>query len=217
MPEKVLKCIEKDIGGNGIDEDTVRKMAEEDVSADFQSGFFSLEEKFNSIISPRGDYPFITISFGIGRDRFAQMASIAALRVRKNGHGKDGYKRPILFRFMSVHITFSQRRKRIQIRWHLCKEGFTMKGFWNTVQLVFAGVGGWLGWFLGGCDGLLYALVAVDYVTGVLRAVADRKLFSEVGFKGIAKKALIFLLVRMANVLDVQVIGSGSVLCSAVA
>ena len=94
-----------------------------------------------------------------------------------------------------------------------------MKGFWNTVQMVFTAVGGWLGWFLGGCDGLLYALVAfvaVDYVTGVLCAVADRKLSSEVGFKGIAKKALIFLLVGMANVLDVQVIGSGCVLRTAV-
>ncbi len=99
------------------------------------------------------------------------------------------------------------------------KEGFVMKGFWNTVQMVFAAVGGWIGWFLGGCDGLLYALVAfvaVDYVTGVLCAVADRKLSSEVGFRGIAKKALIFLLVGMANVLDVQVIGSGCVLRTAV-
>ena len=94
-----------------------------------------------------------------------------------------------------------------------------MIGFWNTIQMVFAAVGGWLGWFLGGCDGLLYALVAfvaVDYVTGVLCAVADRKLSSEVGFRGIAKKALIFLLVGMANVLDVQVIGSGCVLRTAV-
>lgn len=94
-----------------------------------------------------------------------------------------------------------------------------MKGFWNTVQMVFTAVGGWLGWFLGGCDGLLYALVAfvaVDYATGVLCAVADRKLSSEVGFRGIAKKALIFLLVGMANVLDVQVIGSGCVLRTAV-
>lgn len=94
-----------------------------------------------------------------------------------------------------------------------------MKGFWNTVQLVFAAVGGWLGWFLGGCDGLLYALVAfvvVDYVTGVMCAAADRKLSSEVGFRGIAKKVLIFLLVGMANVLDVQVIGSGCVLRTAV-
>lgn len=94
-----------------------------------------------------------------------------------------------------------------------------MKEFWNAIQLVFTAVGGWLGWFLGGCDGLLYALVAfvaVDYVTGVLCAVADRKLSSEVGFRGIAKKALIFLLVGMANVLDVQVIGSGCMLRTAV-
>ena len=90
-----------------------------------------------------------------------------------------------------------------------------MKGFWNTVQFIFAGGGGWLGWFLGGYDGLLSALVAfvaVDYVTGVMCAVADRKLSGEVGLKGSAKKVLIFLLVGTANILDVQVIGSGSVL-----
>lgn len=94
-----------------------------------------------------------------------------------------------------------------------------MKEFWNTVQLVFAAVGGWLGWFIGGCDGLLYALVAfvvVDYITGVMCAVADKELSSEVGFRGIAKKVLIFLLVGVANIIDVQVIGSGSVLRTAV-
>ena len=94
-----------------------------------------------------------------------------------------------------------------------------MKEFWNTVQLIFAAVGGWLGWFLGGCDGLLYALVAfvvVDYITGVMCAVADKELSSEVGFRGIAKKVLIFLLVGVANIIDVQVIGSGSVLRTAV-
>lgn len=94
-----------------------------------------------------------------------------------------------------------------------------MKEFWNMIQLVFAAVGGWLGWFLGGCDGLLYALVAfviVDYITGVMCAVADKELSSEVGFKGIAKKVLIFLLVGVANIIDVQVIGSGSVLRTAV-
>lgn len=99
------------------------------------------------------------------------------------------------------------------------KEDFDMKEFWNTVQLVFAAVGGWLGWFLGGCDGLLYALVAfvvVDYITGVMCAAADKELSSEVGFKGIAKKVLIFLLVGVANIIDVQVIGSGSVLRTAV-
>ena len=94
-----------------------------------------------------------------------------------------------------------------------------MKEFWNTVQMVFAAVGGWLGYFLGGCDGLLYALIAfvvIDYITGVMCAVADKKLSSEVGFKGICRKVLIFLLVGIASVLDVQVIGNGSVLRTAV-
>ena len=94
-----------------------------------------------------------------------------------------------------------------------------MKEFWNTIQLVFAGIGGWLGYFLGGCDGLLYALLAfvvIDYVTGVMCAITDKKLSSEVGFKGICRKVLIFLLVGIANILDVQVIGTGSVLRTAV-
>lgn len=94
-----------------------------------------------------------------------------------------------------------------------------MKEFWNTIQFIFAGIGGWLGWFVGGCDGLLYALlafVAVDYITGVMSAVLDKNLSSEVGFKGICRKVLIFLLVGIANILDVQVIGTGSVLRTAV-
>ena len=94
-----------------------------------------------------------------------------------------------------------------------------MKEFWNTIQLIFAAIGGWLGYFLGGCDGLFYALLAfviIDYITGVMCAVVDKKLSSEVGFKGIFKKMLIFLLVGVANILDVQVIGSGSVLRTAV-
>lgn len=94
-----------------------------------------------------------------------------------------------------------------------------MKEFWNMIQLVFAGIGGWLGYFLGGCDGLLYALLAfvvVDYITGVMCAVSDHTLSSEVGFKGICRKVLIFLLVGIANILDVQVVGIGSVLRTAV-
>lgn len=62
-----------------------------------------------------------------------------------------------------------------------------MKEFWNTIQLIFTAIGGWLGYFLGGCDGLLIALVAfvvVDYITGIMCAVADKSLSSEVGFKG---------------------------------
>ena len=94
-----------------------------------------------------------------------------------------------------------------------------MKEFWNTIQFAFAAIGGWLGYFLGGCDGLLIALVVfavVDYITGVMCAIADHKLSSAVGFKGICRKVLIFLLVGIANILDVQVIGSGSVLRTAV-
>ena len=94
-----------------------------------------------------------------------------------------------------------------------------MKEFWNMVQLIFAAVGGWLGYFLGGCDGLLIALVVfavVDYITGVMCAVSDKELSSKVGFRGICRKVLIFILVGAANILDAQVIGSGSVLRTAV-
>ena len=94
-----------------------------------------------------------------------------------------------------------------------------MKEFWNMIQFLFAGIGGWLGYFLGGCDGLLIALllfVITDYITGVMCAIADNKLSSAVGFKGICRKVLIFLLVGIANILDMQVIGTGSVLRTAV-
>ena len=94
-----------------------------------------------------------------------------------------------------------------------------MKEFWNTIQLIFTAVGGWLGYFLGGCDGLLYALIAfvvIDYITGVMCAIINRELSSAVGFKGIFRKVLIFLLVGIANILDVQVIGTGSALRTAV-
>ncbi len=94
-----------------------------------------------------------------------------------------------------------------------------MKEFWNTIQIIFTAVGGWLGWFLGGCDGLLYALIAfvvIDYITGVMCAVIDHSLSSEVGAKGIFKKVLIFLLVGIGHIIDAQVIGSGSVLRTAV-
>ena len=94
-----------------------------------------------------------------------------------------------------------------------------MKEFWYTIQTIFTAVGGWLGWFLGGCDGLLYALLAfvvIDYVTGVMCAVVDRRLSSAIGFRGIFKKVLIFALVGIGHILDAYVIGMGSVLRTAI-
>jgi len=94
-----------------------------------------------------------------------------------------------------------------------------MKEIWNVIQAVFTALGGWLGWFLGGCDGLIYALIAfvvIDYITGVMCAVIDKRLSSEVGFRGIFKKVLIFMLVGVGNIVDKQLIGDGSVLRTAV-
>ena len=94
-----------------------------------------------------------------------------------------------------------------------------MKEFWTTIQLVFSAVGGWLGYFLGGCDGLLYTLLAfviLDYVTGIMCAITDRKLSSAIGFKGIFRKVLIFALVGVGHLLDVQVLGVVGVLRTAV-
>lgn len=94
-----------------------------------------------------------------------------------------------------------------------------MKQIWNSIQTAFIVLGGTLGWFLGGADGFLYALIAfvvIDYITGMMCAVADRELSSKVGFKGICRKVIIFLLVGVANLLDVYIIGTGSVLRTAV-
>jgi len=94
-----------------------------------------------------------------------------------------------------------------------------MKTVWNWVQTAFAAIGGFLGWFLDGPDGFLYALiafVAVDYLTGVMCAIADRKLSSEVGAKGIFKKVLIFVLVGVGHIIDSQVLGDGGAVRTAV-
>ena len=94
-----------------------------------------------------------------------------------------------------------------------------MKEIWNWIQIVFAAIGGGIGWFLGGADGFLYALIAfvvIDYITGVMCAIVDKKLSSEVGFKGIFKKVLIFILVGVGNIIDVQVLGQAGVLRTAV-
>lgn len=94
-----------------------------------------------------------------------------------------------------------------------------MKEFWNTIQLIFTAIGGWLGWFLGGCDGLMIALiifVVTDYITGVMCAITDKKLSSSVGFKGICRKVLIFILIGIANALDIYVLDHAGVLRTAI-
>ena len=94
-----------------------------------------------------------------------------------------------------------------------------MKEMWNMVQVVFAALGGALGYFLGECDGLLIALVVfvvVDYITGVMVAVSERKVSSAVGYKGILKKIFLLIMVGVAHVLDAHVMNTGSMLRTAV-
>lgn len=94
-----------------------------------------------------------------------------------------------------------------------------MKDVWNAAQVVFAAVGGGIGWFFGELDGFFYALLAfvlIDYLTGVMCAIADRNLSSDVGFRGICRKVLIFIMVGAGHILDAQVIGSGDALRTAV-
>ena len=94
-----------------------------------------------------------------------------------------------------------------------------MKQIWSGIQIAFTAFGGFLGWFLGGFDGFLYALIAftvIDYITGVMCAITDKNLSSAVGFKGICRKVLIFTLVGIGNIVDVYVLGQGGVLRTAV-
>ena len=94
-----------------------------------------------------------------------------------------------------------------------------MKQIWSGIQIAFTAFGGFLGWFLGGFDGFLYALIAftvIDYITGVMCAITNKNLSSAVGFKGICRKVLIFTLVGIGNIVDVYVLGQGGVLRTAI-
>ena len=94
-----------------------------------------------------------------------------------------------------------------------------MKNFIEAAQYAFAALGGALGAVMGGFDGFLYALVVfviVDYATGLMAAAVEKKLSSEVGFKGIFKKVVIFCLVAVGHIVDTHVIRDGSVLRTAV-
>lgn len=88
----------------------------------------------------------------------------------------------------------------------------------KTIDIVFGTIGAFIGYFLGGMDGMLYALlvfIVVDYISGVLVAISNRQLSSAIGFKGISKKVLIIFLVGVANIVDMQILGKGSALRSA--
>lgn len=94
-----------------------------------------------------------------------------------------------------------------------------MKNIIETVKMIFASIGGWIGWILGGADGFLYALIAfvvIDYLTGIMASILAQKLSSEIGFRGIFKKVLTFVLVGVAHIIDFYIIGSGSAIRTAV-
>lgn len=94
-----------------------------------------------------------------------------------------------------------------------------MKNIINITQAILTAIGGYIGWFLGGVDGFMYALITfviIDYVTGLMVAVLEKKLSSEVGFRGIFKKVLIFVFVGIGNIIDVHLIKNGSAIRTAV-
>ena len=96
---------------------------------------------------------------------------------------------------------------------------FSIDLIWAKIQIAITAIGGWLGYFVGGMDGMLIALlvlIVLDYVTGVMCAIADKNLSSGIGFRGICKKVLILMMVGVANIVDLHVVGSGSALRGAV-
>ena len=126
----------------------------------------------------------------------------------KKHHPRD---RPAL----STRAGFSYQKQQEDI----IMSDFSIDLIWTKIQIAVTALGGWLGYFLGGLDGLLIALVvfaALDYITGVMCAIADKTLSSAVGFKGVARKVLIFALVGVGHILDTHVVGTGSALRTAV-
>ncbi len=81
----------------GISEEAAERETMKDIKRDFEQGFQGWEYKFNTVASSRGDYPFITVTAGLGTAKFEKMATIALLEVHKNGQGKKECKKPVLF------------------------------------------------------------------------------------------------------------------------
>ena len=96
---------------------------------------------------------------------------------------------------------------------------FSVDLIWAKIQMAISVVGGWIGYFVGGIDGLMTALLVfmiLDYVTGLMCAIADKQLSSRIGLRGIFKKILIVMLVGVAHIVDLYVVKSGNALRSAV-
>lgn len=94
----------------------------------------------------------------------------------------------------------------------------SIKAIWAAIQASLAAVGGAIGAFLGGLDGLTYALIAfviADYITGVLAAITEHRVSSAIGFRGISRKVVIFTLIGLAHLLDVHVLTTPGVLRTA--
>lgn len=94
-----------------------------------------------------------------------------------------------------------------------------MKELVNTIQMIVTVMGGYIGYFLGGWDGFLYALVAfvvIDYITGLMVAVLEKRLSSEVGFRGIFKKVVLFSLVAVGHIVDSRLLQNEGVIRTAV-
>ena len=83
--------------GLGIEREKAEEVAWKDLEKEMEQGFQGWEYKFNSVSSSRGEYPFITVTAGTGRSRFAKLVTITMLKVRMNGQGKEGHKKPVLF------------------------------------------------------------------------------------------------------------------------
>ncbi len=96
---------------------------------------------------------------------------------------------------------------------------FSIDLVWTKVQIAITAIGGWIGYFVGGMDGMLIALIvlmSLDYISGIMCAIVDKRLSSAIGFRGVCKKVLTLMLVGVANILDIHVVGEGSALRSAV-
>ena len=96
---------------------------------------------------------------------------------------------------------------------------FSIDIIWAKIQMAITAIGGWIGYFVGGVDGLMTALLifmVLDYITGLMCAIADKQLSSAVSFKGVCKKVLILMLVGVAHIVDLHVVGTGDALRSAV-